>query len=342
MLSAPGANVCSNWDTFPTTDSVGGRAGPGRRPVRHHPGGPRGEAARAHAAGDEVRTVIAGYHWFTDWGRDTMISLEGLTLTTGRITRSRLHPAHLRPLRPRRSHPQSVSRRRKRRALSHGRRDALVLPRRSTVTSRRPDDRRRLRAAAPDVGATSSSAISRDATSAFSVDPDGRPAAPGRGRLPAHLDGRQDGRLGGDSAPRQGGRDQRALVQRPAAPRRLAAASGRQARRSLRRPRASARSKSFNDRFWYPRGGYLYDVIDGPDGATRRPAARIRSSPSRSIIRCSAPERWAAVSQWCERELLTPVGLRSLAPDNPITSRLTTATFAPATPPITRARSGPG
>jgi predicted glycogen debranching enzyme len=45
----------------------------------------RGPAeARARAAGDEVRSVIAGYHWFTDWGRDTMISLEGLTLTTGR------------------------------------------------------------------------------------------------------------------------------------------------------------------------------------------------------------------------------------------------------------------
>jgi predicted glycogen debranching enzyme len=29
--------------------------------------------------------VIAGYHWFTDWGRDTMISLEGLTLSTGRM-----------------------------------------------------------------------------------------------------------------------------------------------------------------------------------------------------------------------------------------------------------------
>jgi predicted glycogen debranching enzyme len=42
------------------------------------------DSARARASGDEVRTVIAGYHWFTDWGRDTMIGLEGLTLTTGR------------------------------------------------------------------------------------------------------------------------------------------------------------------------------------------------------------------------------------------------------------------
>ena len=48
------------------------------------PAGRAQEVARAHAAGDEVRTVIAGYHWFTDWGRDTMISLEGLTLVTGR------------------------------------------------------------------------------------------------------------------------------------------------------------------------------------------------------------------------------------------------------------------
>ncbi len=44
---------------------------------------------RAHAAGDEVRTVIAGYHWFADWGRDTMISLEGLTLCTGREDEAR-------------------------------------------------------------------------------------------------------------------------------------------------------------------------------------------------------------------------------------------------------------
>jgi predicted glycogen debranching enzyme len=30
------------------------------------------------------KTVIAGYHWFADWGRDTMIALPGLTLATGR------------------------------------------------------------------------------------------------------------------------------------------------------------------------------------------------------------------------------------------------------------------
>lgn len=30
------------------------------------------------------RTIIAGYHWFNDWGRDTMIALPGLTLATGR------------------------------------------------------------------------------------------------------------------------------------------------------------------------------------------------------------------------------------------------------------------
>ena len=34
--------------------------------------------------GQDLKTIIAGYHWFTDWGRDTMISLPGLTLCTGR------------------------------------------------------------------------------------------------------------------------------------------------------------------------------------------------------------------------------------------------------------------
>ena len=33
----------------------------------------------------ELKTIIAGYHWFADWGRDTMIALPGLTLVSGRV-----------------------------------------------------------------------------------------------------------------------------------------------------------------------------------------------------------------------------------------------------------------
>jgi predicted glycogen debranching enzyme len=39
---------------------------------------------RATSGNRKGQTIIAGYHWFSDWGRDTMISLPGLTLATGR------------------------------------------------------------------------------------------------------------------------------------------------------------------------------------------------------------------------------------------------------------------
>jgi predicted glycogen debranching enzyme len=38
---------------------------------------------------DEKKTIIAGYPWFTDWGRDTMIALPGLCLATGRFDDAR-------------------------------------------------------------------------------------------------------------------------------------------------------------------------------------------------------------------------------------------------------------
>jgi predicted glycogen debranching enzyme len=40
--------------------------------------------ARPRADAPGGMTIIAGYPWFGDWGRDTMIALPGLTLTTGR------------------------------------------------------------------------------------------------------------------------------------------------------------------------------------------------------------------------------------------------------------------
>ncbi|MDB4970366.1 MAG: glycogen debranching enzyme, partial [Myxococcales bacterium] len=53
------------------------------------PAGRVEDGARARAIGDEACTVVAGYHWFTDWGRDTMISLEGLCLLTERHREAR-------------------------------------------------------------------------------------------------------------------------------------------------------------------------------------------------------------------------------------------------------------
>ena len=70
---------------------------------------------------------------------------------------------------------------------------------------------------------------------------------------------------------------------------------------------------SFRRRFWYS-GGYLYDVVDGPDGndPTLRP---------NQIFAVSLPfpllegERAQAVVDICARELVVSYGLRSLAPD---------------------------
>lgn len=39
---------------------------------------------RSQPTNPNGKTIVAGYPWFGDWGRDTMISLPGLTLTTGR------------------------------------------------------------------------------------------------------------------------------------------------------------------------------------------------------------------------------------------------------------------
>ena len=49
--------------------------------------------------GQDQYTITAGYHWFTDWGRDTMISLPGICLVTGRFSEAaaifRAYAAHV-------------------------------------------------------------------------------------------------------------------------------------------------------------------------------------------------------------------------------------------------------
>ena len=72
-------------------------------------------------------TVIAGYHWFSDWGRDTMIALPGLTLATGRYDAARRHSAGVRRERRSGHAAQSLSRCRRDAGIQHGGRHALVL-----------------------------------------------------------------------------------------------------------------------------------------------------------------------------------------------------------------------
>jgi len=73
---------------------------------------------------------------------------------------------------------------------------------------------------------------------------------------------------------------------------------------------------SFNKRFWYHDGGYLYDVVDAESGddISLRPNQLFAFSLSYPILE---PTRWKQVLDCVQKLLVTPYGLRSLAPGNP-------------------------
>jgi glycogen debranching enzyme len=74
--------------------------------------------------------------------------------------------------------------------------------------------------------------------------------------------------------------------------------------------------QSFNERFWYAAGGYLYDVIDGEQGndPACRPNQLLAVSLQYPILQA---DRWPAVLDVVTQRLLTPMSLRSLAPGHP-------------------------
>ncbi|HEY0855688.1 MAG TPA: amylo-alpha-1,6-glucosidase, partial [Albitalea sp.] len=74
--------------------------------------------------------------------------------------------------------------------------------------------------------------------------------------------------------------------------------------------------ESFNRRFWNARLGHLLDVVDGPDGDdTRlRPNQVFTMSLAHPVL---AAEHRRPVLDTVRRELLTPLGLRTLAPSDP-------------------------
>ena len=87
----------------------------------------------------------------------------------------------------------------------------------------------------------------------------------------------------------------------------------RRAGRKQCRETAAQVARTFPQRFWYAPGGYLYDVVDGPSGDD--PSLR-----PNQILALSLPfppiggEQARAVLRAVGEELLTPYGLRSLSP----------------------------
>jgi predicted glycogen debranching enzyme len=73
---------------------------------------------------------------------------------------------------------------------------------------------------------------------------------------------------------------------------------------------------SFNRRFWYEAGGHLFDVVDGEagDDPALRPNQVLAISLDHPVL---LRDRWDPVMETVRRHLLTPVGLRSLSPEHP-------------------------
>jgi predicted glycogen debranching enzyme len=273
------------------------------------------DSTRADATGDEIRSIIAGYHWFTDWGRDTMISLDGLTLVTGRhreagfILRTFEHYVKnglIPNLFPDGSNE----------GLYHTADATLwffhALYRYVTVT----DDRSTLLRALPTLESIFDHHM-RGTLFNIHVDPrDGLLSQGAEGYQLTWMDAKVDGWV---VTPRRGKAVEINALWYNAL-RLLATWLEEERSRSpiltQVQDEAERVRSSFNERFWSPELGYLYDVVDGEHGDSShcRPNQIFAISLDHPVLDRS---HWDAVLEVVEQRLLTPVGLRSLAPGDP-------------------------
>lgn len=278
------------------------------------PAGRVEDAARAHAAGDEVRTVIAGYHWFTDWGRDTMISLEGLALTTGRQVEAgyilRTFGHYIRDGLIPNLFPEG-----ERQGLYHTADATLwffhAIDRYLAATG----DLETLRLLLPRLVSVMEHHL-RGTHFGIGVDPDDgllRQGAPGYQLT------WMDAKVGDwVVTPRRGKAVEINALWYNALKLLegwLHAAKNEKLAQSMAEHAERAR-RSFNQRFWYANEGYLYDVVDGEKGddPACRPNQVLAISLPNPILEQS---RWQSVLKVVQERLLTPVGLRSLAKGHP-------------------------
>jgi predicted glycogen debranching enzyme len=272
------------------------------------------DAARALAEGDQARTVIAGYHWFTDWGRDTMISLEGLTLCTGRhaeagyILRTFLHYVKdgLIP----NMFPEGQNE-----GLYHTADATLWFFHAMDRYVQATGDRLTLRQAIPKFLSIIEHHL-RGTRFNIGVDPrDGLLKEGAEGYQLTWMDAKVEGWV---VTPRRG---------KPVEINALFYNALRLMERWLREENDEARAAemaqhaqrcydSFNQRFWNPKTGCLFDVVDGEHGddPSIRPNMVFSISLPNPVL---AQEHWNSVMEVAQRLLVTPVGLRSLAPGSP-------------------------
>jgi predicted glycogen debranching enzyme len=292
------------------------------------PEGRQQDAARAKAAGDEVRTVIAGYHWFTDWGRDTMISLEGLTLATGRQLEAgyilRTFAYYIRDGLIPNLFPEG-----ERHGLYHTADATLwyfhAIDRYLSLTG----DRETLRLLLPKlhdivrhhlhgthfgIGVDPADALLRQGAEGYQLTwMDAKVGdwvvTPRRGkaveinalwynalRLLERWTAEEFGNGIQESA--SGGSTVEILTSTELS------------------DRAERAQRSFNARFWSQSAGYLLDVVDGEQGddSACRPNQIFAISLTNPVLE---RQHWEPVLNVVKERLLTPVGLRSLAPDHP-------------------------
>jgi predicted glycogen debranching enzyme len=278
------------------------------------PAGRVAEIARARAAGDDAHTVIAGYHWFTDWGRDTMIGLEGLTIATGRLREAgcilRTFGHYVRDGLIPNMFPEGDSE-----GLYHTADATLWFFHAIDRYLEATGDHSTLRRLLPAL----ISIVDRHVEGThfgIGVDPrDGLLRQGAAGYQLTWMDAKVDGWV---ITPRRGKAveinalwyNALCLLDRWTREERLAGS------RDLAGLAARAR-ESFNRRFWYDDGGHLYDVVDGEDG-TDDPACRPNQVLAIALRHPVLDEsRWPAVVEVVRDRLLTPVGLRSLAPGHP-------------------------
>lgn len=275
------------------------------------PGSRLEESVLAQASGGELRSIYAGYHWFGDWGRDTMISLEGLTLATGRYreagailsTFSHYVKDGLLP-----------------NLFPEGERQALYHTVDATLwyfhaISRYVDttaDRALVRHLFPVLQSIIQHHV--DGTHYnIHVDPkDGLITAGAEGYQLTWMDAKVDGWV---VTPRRGKPVEiQALWHNALQLMSLWALELRQPDKY--QALAAQVRESFNQRYWNEERGCLYDVIDSPDGndAAIRPNQIFSLSLQHPIL---YQRHWKQVVDVVRDKLLTPYGLRTLSADHP-------------------------